>query len=69
MKPKKLKSSICCKVKMIAINPKWRITSGGTYEDFEDYEKAIAYMNHKLQTFSYASINKVYTFIRNDDGN
>ncbi len=51
-------------MRIIATDPKWRVICGGDYEDFEDQEKAIKYLMERLLIFTYASINKVYTFKR-----
>ena len=47
---------------MIAVDPKHRVISGGSYKDFDTIEQAINYLRKKLKIFKYGSINKVYTF-------
>ncbi|KKM76973.1 hypothetical protein LCGC14_1374820 [marine sediment metagenome] len=39
---------------------KFRITSGGSFEDFDDLEEAIKYLRKRLSKYTYASINAVY---------
>ena len=53
----------------VAINPKYRITSGGSYMDFDTPEEAMAYLKKMLEVYTYGSINKVYDFKEIEDTN
>ena len=39
---------------------RFRITSGGSFEDFEDLEEAIKYLKKRVLEYAYASINTVH---------
>ncbi len=50
---------------------KFRITSGGSFEDFDDLEDAIKYLKKRVLKYAYASINTVhpaYFQIKNGNG-
>ena len=53
------------------LTKKFRVTSGGSFEDFDNLEEAIKYLRKKLSKYTYASINTVhpaYFQIKNGDG-
>ena len=54
-------------MEIFAVEPKWRVTIGGNYEDFDDRIDELNYLAKKLDVFTYGSINKVYTFKRIED--
>lgn len=54
-------------MKIVAIDPKVRIVSGGTWRDFWDMEKAIKYQTEMFLKFGHAAMFKIYTFKRIDD--
>lgn len=45
---------------------RYRITSGGGFEDFDDLEKAIKYLKKMILKFAYASINSVHSNLIKD---
>lgn len=52
---------------LVAISFQYRITSGGSYKDFDTPEEAIKFMKRRMKIFGYASINKVYTYKREEE--
>ena len=38
---------------------RFRITSGGSFEDFDDLEEAIKYLGKRVLKYAYASINTI----------
>ena len=49
---------------------KFRITSGGSFEDFDDLEEAIKYLKKRVLKYSYASINTVHPdYFQTKNGN
>ncbi len=51
----------------VAINPQQRVTSGGSYKDFDTITEALKYLESRVKIFAYGSINKVYTFEKIDE--
>ena len=51
---------------MLAIDPKYRVVSGGQMKDFDTTEQAANYLIERIKFFGYAAMVKVYTF-KNDN--
>ena len=47
---------------------KFRITSGGSFKDFDDIEEAIKYLRRMVLKHAYASMNTIrYDLMKNDN--
>ncbi len=51
---------------IVAVDPKYRIVSGGSMKDFDTPQQAANYLARIINIFGHGSMVKVYTLRKND---